>query len=983
MKNKTSLVILLIFVVLTIALTWPLLPNAASAVEDRNDALLNTWILAWDAHQLLTDPLHLFDANIFYPYGKTLAFSEIILPQALLALPLTLATGNPILGYNVALLASFVLSGLAGYLLVLRLSGSRWGGMAAGIVFAFNAYKMANIAQVQLLILQWLPLALLYLQRSLHTTAGRPISYRCHNLLLLVLFTCLQALSSFYYAVLSVVAMGLYLFASFLSQRSSISRAAILRTLLALAVAALLITPFVLPYMDVERQLGFRRSIAESEPFSASLAQYGQALPANLLYGRLTSHSAVVIGGYPLDSLFPGIITTILALAGLVAWRRRPDVWVFPLLLGGSAFLLSLGPTLLTAPAVPMDLPLPMPYRLLYVLPGMQALRAPIRFAGLVYLALSILVGLGVSTIARAEVSLRSRSLPDSVGHNDTPLSRRQESWVVGRTPVAILATILILGEVVTIPPVQITPVPTGNDIPAVYRWLAQQQPGVVLELPMIGDDAERGLLNQYYSIYHWHSTPDGYSGFIPPKHGEIVYEMQFFPSERSLTMLQGLNVRFLVIHTDLLNDWPLREERLAGFADEVVVSADFGQTKVFEIRHRPMGDLHLTAYLPSEVQPDATYTASLIATNNGERSVCVPPTHLLQIEMVWRTADDRLVRRNTQAIALPIVTSAASTVAVTSQPPSEGDYNLTIMVRTADGREINQTSPVVVRRTAYPPAQVIAARLLSGSADADSYHPGDRMNIRLRWQALGKIDAYYSVFVRLLDKNGQAVVHADGQPAAGTKPTLLWVPGEVIEDNWTLPIPSSTLPGRYVLEAGIYRPDDLSARLTLDSTGRPVTRLPLGVVRVAPPTEPATTPTFTVAATLGDRIALTGYDIEGCTWTENRCRVRPGTPLAVTLYWRADGDIPADYTVFVHLADATGHPWAQHDGQPHSGDYPTSVWQPGDVISDRHQLIVPDNILPAEYELLVGMYLPMDGRLLVEGGGDSVRLTAVEVTQK
>jgi len=81
------------------------------------------------------------------------------LPHALLALPFSLASGNPILGYNLALILSFVLSGFACYLLVRRMTRNAWAGLAAGIVFSFNAYKMSNLAQVQLLTLQWLPLA--------------------------------------------------------------------------------------------------------------------------------------------------------------------------------------------------------------------------------------------------------------------------------------------------------------------------------------------------------------------------------------------------------------------------------------------------------------------------------------------------------------------------------------------------------------------------------------------------------------------------------------------------------------------------------------------------------------------------------------------------------------------------------------------------------------------------------------------------------
>ena len=181
-------------------------------MEDGQDALLNVWIMAWDTHALLTDPLHLFDANIFVPFARTLAFSEINLSQALLAMPFTLASGNPVLGYNVALLLTFVLSGWGAYLLALRLTGSRLGGIAAGVIFAFNAYKLSNLAQIQLLSLHWLPFALIFLDRILRPApaAGGAARRTWIDVAAAAAFLALQALASFYYAMFAAFAAALF-----------------------------------------------------------------------------------------------------------------------------------------------------------------------------------------------------------------------------------------------------------------------------------------------------------------------------------------------------------------------------------------------------------------------------------------------------------------------------------------------------------------------------------------------------------------------------------------------------------------------------------------------------------------------------------------------------------------------------------------------------------------------------------------------------
>ncbi len=72
--HQATVAALVLFIALSLVLTWPLPLHLSDAVEDRQDALLNVWITAWDGHQLLGDPLHLFDANIFFPYPRTLAY---------------------------------------------------------------------------------------------------------------------------------------------------------------------------------------------------------------------------------------------------------------------------------------------------------------------------------------------------------------------------------------------------------------------------------------------------------------------------------------------------------------------------------------------------------------------------------------------------------------------------------------------------------------------------------------------------------------------------------------------------------------------------------------------------------------------------------------------------------------------------------------------------------------------------------------------
>jgi hypothetical protein len=62
-----------------------------------------------------------------------------------------------------------------------------------------------------------------------------------------------------------------------------------------------------------------------------------------------------------------------------------------------------------------------------------------------------------------------------------------------------------------------------------------------------------------------------------------------------------------------------------------------------------------------------------------------------------------------------------------------------------------------------------------------------------------------YTVFVHLLDPNGNRVAGNDIQPVNNTYPTSLWGRGEHILDPHTLPTPHNLPPGPYRLAIGLY----------------------------------------------------------------------------------------------------------------------------------------------------------------------------------
>lgn len=918
----TAALALGVFGTLTVAFTYPLAFHLTDAVEDGQDALLNVWIMAWDLHGLLTNPLDLFNANIFYPFARTLAYSEINFSQALLAAPFTVASGNPVLGYNVALLLTFVLSGWGAFLLARRWTGSTVGAYAAGILFAFNAYKMSNLAQIQLVSLHWLPFALLGLDALL--TPAAPTRRLRPVVLATALFLALQALASFYYAFFMAIAAGLFLVCRWASDRSAFNRTTLASLLASALLAGAVVIPFALPYFQVQQEMGFQRALAESEPFSASLALYAQALPANVLYGGwLAPRDPVVIGGYPLDALFPGLAVLLLAAIGLrQSWRAQP----FVVILTVTAFILSLGPVLYLAPGQPLATAVPLPYAWLYnLVPGFASMRAPERFSALVFLGLAILAAYGIAAL------------------------RQRAGRVLPAAAVALVALVAL--ECLTLPAAGVFPVLTGDAVPPVYRWLAQQPRTTILELPLGDRDAVRTLRYQYFSTYHWQRTPDGYSGFIPPQHGEMVYEMSSFPSDRSLALLRGYGTDYVVVHTADMPappTWP-----------GLQLVQTFGADRVYLVTPattRPRAAL--SAYLPTSAAPGADTAAYLILRTLDTVPLVILPNHRLEVQVSW--PDQRI----TAQVGVPIITTGASVVPVRLRAPATLPQILNLTMNDPLAGSLTVTGTVASIASSAGQPFPVPVRLLGAATDRLAYQPGQIMHLTLRWQALGKIDAYYSVFARVIDSAGRIVARWDGEPQGGRRPTLLWAPGEVITDTIGLPLPFDSSPGVYRVEAGLYRARDLAPALTLDTAGVPVAD-PL-VARVKVPLPIVTgRPANPVGAVLGDRVSLLGYDL-----------AQAGRAVTVTLYWQATAPLATDYSVFVHALGGDGKPVTQSDGQPAGGAYPTGLWSPGEVVRDQRELSLP----LGDYRLVAGMYdLATMARLPVPGG-DAVLLGTIRV---
>jgi hypothetical protein len=136
--------------------------------------------------------------------------------------------------------------------------------------------------------------------------------------------------------------------------------------------------------------------------------------------------------------------------------------------------------------------------------------------------------------------------------------------------------------------------------------------------------------------------------------------------------------------------------------------------------------------------------------------------------------------------------------------------------------------------------------------------------------------------------------------------------------------------------------------------------------------------PAVVLDADFGEAMHLLGYALPGDS-------LAPGDILPVTLFWEARAPALEPFKVTVQLLGDAGPPVAQHDGEPVGGFAPTTIWQPGQAVTDRHGVLIPTDLPPGNYTLVVAVYHAATGERLpvaIDGksAGDHLPLTEVAI---
>ncbi|HUS16766.1 MAG TPA: hypothetical protein VM536_17360, partial [Chloroflexia bacterium] len=524
----------------------------------------------WWVRTALSTGANLFnDPNVYYPFGFNFGRGEPTLPNTIPGALIALFAGDAA-GYNLVLLAGFVLSGLGTYALARTLGAGRTGALLAGLVFMLAPYRLAQTAgHLQIAATQWIPWTLFFAERALRRGRGQAaLAGLCFGL---------TALTAWYYAII-----GGFLVAGYVVLRLVWSarrqpgepatlvrgREALVALLLFVAVAGVVIGPGLVAALGAAGEASLTHSAKAADENSASLADYVIPNELHPLWGApaMRAHAPQNIIE---DSLYLGLPAVLLA--ALALWpgrdrRRGADIW---LVLAAVCLVLSLGLTLRVLPGVQVQVggaPVPLPARLLFeAMPGFNSLRAYARFAVGVSLAVAVLAAVGTTRLLARPRLARARLV----------------------VAAGLLGAVLI--------DFWSAPYPWGTTTvapDAVAGWLAGQAPGgAVLRLPITTAIAGPPL---YAGTAYGHPLAYGYETFEPPGFRAARPLLARFPDPAAFALLRQWGVRYVVVAASSYGaDWATMRATFDALPD---------WTRVYQAAQPVIYD---APYYPADIQTD------------------------------------------------------------------------------------------------------------------------------------------------------------------------------------------------------------------------------------------------------------------------------------------------------------------------------------------------------------------------------------------
>jgi hypothetical protein len=408
-KSRAREIALFAFFVLASGLVLRPLPfHLGDRIPAGSDPPHHLYILSWLLdHGLSADR---FEGRMFHPAKNAVLRSDLSMGTVVLMTPLAPFIADPLVRFNLATWLALAFSGWAFCLLARSWTGSTVAGLFAGITAVLGSHQSLHSVHLNLLSVGWLPIFLLALDRLV--ISGSPGS----SVLAGFSFALVASSSGYYGAAACVIALVFF--------ARNPSRAGLKWGALAVLLALILLSPYLLAYASLHDQENLVRTSRELAKGSWTLADVGSR--------TLLHRSWNAARGEP---LFPGLAVFGLAVLALARGGRLEKTLGLAVLL---LFWLGIGE--------PGGL-----YRLLAMIPPFSSMRHPVTLTAVGLMLLSVIAAFGLARLAKE------------------------------RALLGLLLLGIGIAETVS-PPNDFFDVAPG--VPAVYEAALELPPGPILEIP-------------------------------------------------------------------------------------------------------------------------------------------------------------------------------------------------------------------------------------------------------------------------------------------------------------------------------------------------------------------------------------------------------------------------------------------------------------------------------------------------------------------
>jgi hypothetical protein len=237
----------------------------------------------------------------------------------------------------------------------------------------------------------------------------------------------------------------------------------------------------------------------------------------------------------------------------------------------------------------------------------------------------------------------------------------------------------------------------------------------------------------------------------------------------------------------------------------------------------------------------------------------------------------------------------------------------------------------------------------------------GSVVHVALDWRCVAPMKQSYKMFAHVLGYDDVRLTQIDTVPYHGRFATLLWQPGQEFRDEYDLFITGKARPSLGKIQIGFFPWQDPGQRLPVYTADSRLLgdHFELNAFKIAPKSLQRPNIDNPLHVQFGKSISLLGYALRTSP------PARPSHALTFTLYWETAARVSQDYIIFVHILSNKDEIVAQQDAPPQRGNYPISIWAPGEVVVDEHSLPLPADMSAGDYRLALGLYDPQNGQRL------------------